>query len=117
MGQAYDRNGNVLSEAFGETKREVFDKLIAEQPHAHEFRIKAMTEPIDAAIAPRDRMLQFFAFAHLPAHLQAVSRPFCELADTVCATLPRNPERTVALRKLLEAKDCAVRALIYEGEA
>ena len=60
-------------------------------------------------------MLQFFAYAHLPAHLAEVSRPFCQLADDICATLPSNPERTVALRKLLEAKDCAVRALIYKA--
>lgn len=58
-------------------------------------------------------MLQFFEWAHLPAHLQSVSRPFGELAVSLVALLPRNPERTVALRKLLEAKDCAVRASIY----
>jgi len=42
--------------------------------------------------------------------LQAASRPFCELAAHIIGTLPRNAERTVALRKLLEAKDAAVRA-------
>jgi hypothetical protein len=62
-----------------------------------------------------DPMEQFFRYAHLPQHLQAVSKPFGELATYIINTLPRNPERTVALRKLLEAKDCAVRALIYEG--
>lgn len=56
--------------------------------------------------------MQFFAFEHLPEQLQAVSRPFGELAQKIVATLPRNPERTVALRKLLEAKDAAVRALV-----
>lgn len=61
---------------------------------------------------PTEHILQFFAYAHLPPHLQAVSVPFCELADQIVATLPRNPERTVALRKLLEAKDAAVRALV-----
>lgn len=60
----------------------------------------------------RDHIMQFFAHAHLPEHLAAVSRPFGELAEQVHATLPRNPERTVALRKLLEAKDAAVRALL-----
>lgn len=59
-------------------------------------------------------LLQFFTYSHLPAHLQDVSRPFCDLANTIVETLPRNPERTVALRKLLEAKDCAVRALLAE---
>ncbi len=65
-----------------------------------------MTEP----------MLQFFSYAHLPTHLQAVSKPFCEVAESIVATLPRNPERSMALRKLLEAKDCAVRALLYKEE-
>lgn len=55
-------------------------------------------------------LLQYFAFEHLPPDLQAISKPFGELAAQICETLPRNPERTVALRKLLEAKDCAVRA-------
>lgn len=53
---------------------------------------------------------QFFVYDHLPPHLVEVSRPFAELARIIFATLPRNPERTVALRKLLEAKDAAVRA-------
>lgn len=57
-------------------------------------------------------LLQFFAYEHLPQHLQVVSKPFRELAERITAELPRNPERTVALRKLLEAKDCAVRALV-----
>lgn len=60
----------------------------------------------------RDHILQFFSFSHLPPHLQEVSRPFSEMADRIVSTLPRNPERTVALRKLLEAKDAAVRALL-----
>lgn len=62
-----------------------------------------------------DRLLQFFSYEHLPADKQAVSKPFGELARWICETLPSNPERTVALRKLLEAKDCAVRASIYKG--
>lgn len=62
-----------------------------------------------------ERMLRFFEYAHLPPHLQAVSGPFCDLARQVVSDLPANPERTVALRKLLEAKDCAVRAAL-EGE-
>ena len=62
--------------------------------------------------APTEHILQFFAYAHLPGHLQAVSAPFGALAEQIVATLPRNPERTVALRKLLESKDAAVRALV-----
>lgn len=58
-------------------------------------------------------ILQFFAYTHLPPHLQRVSLPFSDLAHRIVASLPRNPERTVALRKLLEAKDAAVRAQLY----
>lgn len=61
-------------------------------------------------------ILQFFAYQHLPPHLQEVSEPFCLLANDILETLPRNPERTVALRKLLEAKDAAVRARLYTTE-
>lgn len=56
-------------------------------------------------------ILQFFAFEHLPPHLQDVSRPFSDLAERI-AEGPTNPETTVALRKLLEAKDAAVRAVV-----
>jgi hypothetical protein len=77
-----------------------------------------------------EHILQFFAFAHLPERLQRISRPFCELAYSIVGEtaegvaglgrpvphdllhLARNPERTVALRKLLEAKDAAVRAAL-----
>lgn len=69
---------------------------------------------MDNVNPPAEPILQFFAHAHLPAHLAAVSRPFGELAQQVAETLPRNPERTVALRKLLEAKDAAVRALLFK---
>ena len=57
-------------------------------------------------------LLQFFEYKHLPPHLQEVSKPFCELANNIVLSFPRNPERTVALRKLLEAKDCAVRCVL-----
>ena len=67
-----------------------------------------VTEPVEP-------MLQFFEYAHLPEHLQEVSKDFAVLARIIVATLPRNPERTVALRKLLEAKDCAVRASLYRS--
>lgn len=66
----------------------------------------------DAPAPQPEHIIQFFAYAHLPPHLAAVSKPFGELAAEIVATLPRNPERTVALRKLLEAKDAAVRALV-----
>ena len=55
--------------------------------------------------------MQFFEYNHLPHHLQIVSKPFAELAEVI-HQLPSNAERTTALRKLLEAKDCAVRAAL-----
>lgn len=61
-------------------------------------------------------ILQFFAFEYLRGDLQQVSEPFAMLARGIVTTLPRNPERTVALRKLLESKDSAVRARLYKPE-
>jgi hypothetical protein len=66
---------------------------------------------------PDDRMLQFFEYAHLPEPLQQASKPFCELARHIAEHWPRNAERTVCLRKLLEAKDAGVRTLLYREEA
>ena len=62
----------------------------------------------------REPIMQFFKYDHLPENLQIISRYFCELAEQVHEMLPRNPERSTALRKLLEAKDAAVRALIFK---
>lgn len=64
-----------------------------------------------------EHIMQFFAYEHLPPHLQEVSQPFTVLARLIVAELPRNPERTVALRKLLEAKDAAVRAKLAKDPA
>ena len=63
---------------------------------------------------PIEPILQFFAHSHLPPNLAAISKPFGDLAENIVATLPRNPERTVALRKLLESKDAAVRAALMK---
>lgn len=57
-------------------------------------------------------VLRFFEYSHLPQHLQEVSKPFCDLANIVANKVPDSQETTVALRKLLEAKDAAVRAML-----
>lgn len=57
-----------------------------------------------------EHVMQFFAYTHLPPHLQEISAPFGELAAKIMNTLPPNPERTKALDALLVAKDAAVRA-------
>jgi hypothetical protein len=54
-------------------------------------------------------ILRWFEFKHLPPHLQEKSAKFAELAAYIAYTLPRDAEQTVALRKLLEAKDAADR--------
>lgn len=117
MGEAFDRTGHFLGSVEAETKREVLEQLekkFGEQ--AAEIRIRTLqggdSDPAMKSDVPMEPMEKFFAFEHLPAHLRAVSQPFGELAAHVIKTLPRNPERTVALRKLLEAKDCAVRSLL-----
>lgn len=62
-----------------------------------------------------DRMLKWFAYQHLPEKFQVVSKPFGELAAWIVVEIQPGPERTVALRKLLEAKDAAVRAVVAPG--
>lgn len=61
-----------------------------------------------------DMLAQFFRYGHLPEHLQEVSKCFSEIAEKMSQLLPENPEKTVMMRKLLEAKDCAVRAQLFK---
>lgn len=57
-------------------------------------------------------ILDYFKYDHLPAHLQAISKPFTDLANKM-AKDGKSPQETAAgLRKLLEAKDCAVRSML-----
>lgn len=57
-------------------------------------------------------ILQFFTYQHLPAHLQDVSKSICYLAHEMNDKLPDGPEKSAGMRKLLEAKDCFVRAAL-----
>jgi len=59
-------------------------------------------------------IMRYFAYDHLPTRLQEVSRPCIALADAMVTHLPDGPELTTGLRKLLEAKDCFVRAALDE---
>lgn len=59
-----------------------------------------------------DPILRYFEYKHLPPHLQAISQSFAQQAYVIIEVCPRNAERTTALRKLLESKDCAVRAAL-----
>lgn len=60
-------------------------------------------------------IVRYFDFEHLPAHLQDVSRPLGELARKFDEELPDGAEKSAGLRKLLEAKDCFVRARLTPG--
>ena len=66
--------------------------------------------------APRhpatEHLLRQFRFAHLPAHLQAISKPVADLVHLLLAVLPDGPELSAGLRHLLEAKDCFVRVAV-----
>lgn len=63
----------------------------------------------------KHELLQFFGYTHLPSGLATVSRPFGELAEKLDLELPDGTEKTTALRKLLESKDCAVRAALTQN--
>jgi hypothetical protein len=75
------------------------------------YTVLVDTAPADlTAKAGSDPILEFFAYEHLPYHLQEISRPFGELVIRMVGLLPRNAERSAMFRKILEGKDCAVRA-------
>ena len=63
-----------------------------------------------------ERLMQFFAYEHLPENLRQVSQPCAQLAIDMATGLPQNQELTVGLRKLLEAKDCFVRAQLDKSQ-
>ena len=60
--------------------------------------------------------IKWFKYEHLPPHLQEVSKKYAELANWAEENLPDGAEKSVAQRKLLEAKDAAVRAKLEEKE-
>ena len=58
----------------------------------------------------QEAILKFFEYSHLPDHLKEVSKPCGDLAHQMMALCENSAELTAGLRKLLEAKDCFVRA-------
>lgn len=61
---------------------------------------------------PNPIIMRFFAYEHLPEKLQVVSKPIGDLARQMDEVLPDSAEKSAGLRKLLEAKDCLVRAAL-----
>jgi hypothetical protein len=74
--------------------------------------IEVWTDPAPEDEKPTEHVMQFFEYSHLPPTLREISRPFGQMAHDIVHRLPRNQQRTIALNKLLEAKDAAVRAYI-----
>ena len=62
-------------------------------------------------------IMKYFKWGHLTGDLGEVSRMIGSTATALDATLPDGPEKSVALRKLLEAKDAAVRAALPDDES
>ncbi|MFD6638316.1 hypothetical protein ACFWDN_21145 [Micromonospora chalcea] len=75
-----------------------------------------LTVPADRHPGTR-HFARLFDYAHLPAHLANVSAPFAVAAQAAVNLLPDGPELTACLRKLVEAKDCAVRARVLADPA
>lgn len=71
-------------------------------------------DPADRRHPEIERLYGYFEYSHLPPRLQNVSGHFAVMADVLLDILPDSPELTVCLRKLLEAKDCAVRAALVQ---
>jgi hypothetical protein len=80
---------------------------------SHEWGTRdSMTDPHAGRHPSTLQLLRYFAFAHLAGPLRSTSEPFAYLADGLVVALPDSPELTAALRKLVESKDCAVRAQV-----
>jgi hypothetical protein len=62
------------------------------------------------------QLMQFFSYKHLPEVLASKSKPFHDLAKIMVESVPANDEMLMGLRKLLEAKDCMVRAVIFNKQ-
>lgn len=77
---------------------------MSELPERHEHRHEATKH-----------LLRLFRYDHLPSDLQVVSEPATHLAFSMADALPDGPELSTGLRKLLEAKDCFVRAAVLEA--
>lgn len=82
-----------------------------EAPGFGEFQFYGSQLTLQGEIMP-STTIQWFKYDHLPASLHKVSKPFYDLAHQMEELLPDGPEKSAGMRKLLEAKDCAVRAFI-----
>lgn len=61
-------------------------------------------------------IMQYFEYAHLPEHLQTPNKAICDIAKEMDKNLVNSHEKLIGLRKLLEAKDCFVRAYLTKQQ-
>ncbi|WP_370964698.1 hypothetical protein [Amycolatopsis sp. cg9] len=87
--------------------------LIGDSPAARSLDVE-LTEGCPPRHPATEAMLEHFRFTHLPPALREHSRLFGELVEHIADNVPGGPEKTAGLRKLLEAKDCVVRAALTE---
>lgn len=60
------------------------------------------------------QITRFFEYNHFPEPLHTLAYQCASLKDIMLANIEDDPELVVGLRKLLEAKDCFVRAKVAE---
>lgn len=95
------------SEALQEAAQEL-ERLALVARANDRYPPKEEKKPMHPATAS---ILEEFEYDHLPEKLQAVSAPICHLAHAYAEIeTSKGAELTAGLRKLLEAKDCLVRA-------
>jgi hypothetical protein len=104
---AHRRGGGQWPARFSNALREIAPALLFQWSGFLTRSIVMMDE--------NESMLKWFAYDHLPEQLKPVSARFRELALNICEYIPPGRERAVALRKLLESKDAAVRAVVHPG--
>ena len=123
MGQALDRDGRVLGEASGETKREVFDELQRRHPDAHEVRMRTLGDEKEQPPKPRgitkDNLLATMSYHTLDESQQAaygrIQDAAVAFATVLLEVLPPCGDQQAAIRHIFEAKATANRGVAIKG--
>ncbi len=107
MGQAFDEQGQILAEAFGETKREVFEKLMKEQSLAKEIRIRELSAGESKSDFRVNQIAKNFTYhppkEGQPKRYEDIRGMIKTTALTLVAMCPESRELSLALTKLEEA--------------
>lgn len=82
--------------------------------HGNPFRYCPNCSWMETPVREPSPIMRYFSYAHLPHPLNEISREVYNLATEMESSLADGPEKSAGLRKLLEAKDCFVRAALKE---